>query len=322
MDLWILVLLGVLLLGVTVLYLLHGVRVTVVPPPPQPLSHDSSENESVFKKDSSGNIIDLVQKEKSRDAKCGDILQPCHSKELVFVEDEILKPYAKQPIDSVDDYEFSMIFKNEGDRAMTKETRNLLMSKYPMDWSTQPPSSAQFQTGLAAFKEGFASAKQQQEPLTFPDIFRAIDGSAMTPPESDEMKEREVLATYVPKKSQELTTYDVDDAKELIEKIYAAKGLKAIYKQTGKNQFTVMETRPLNEQIKYEEEYVPASSEAVKAAGEETIVVPEVASQFRAGEDPFFTPGVKTRDRPWDYTQWTPGLERMFAPTEPRKAWF
>lgn len=290
MDIWILILLGIFLFGVIVLYMLHR------EPHHTPILHH------IVSEDNSGNLVGDSSGNSLKDKE---------------VEHELIKPYAKQPIDSVDDYEYSMIFKNEGDRAMTKETRDLLMSQYPMDWSTQPPSSAQFQRGLAAFKEAFTS--QQEE---FPDIYRSVDGTNMIPPESDEMKEREVLATYVPKKPQELTTYDIEDAKELIEKIYAAKGLKASYKQTGKNQFTVMNTRPLKEEIKYEEEYTPASSEAVKGAGEGTIIVPEITSEVRAGLDPFFTPGEKTRDRPWDYTRWTPGLERMFAPSEPRKAWF
>jgi hypothetical protein len=321
MDLWILILIGILLLGIIILYAIHGgYKVqykTVEPPLPKPLI-DSSGASLPFVKDTSGNIIGLEEKKRDNPA-CGDIMRPCHEKELVFVEDAVLKPYSKDPINGVDDYEYSLVFKNEGDRAMTKETRNLLMSSYPMDWSTQPPSSAQFQRGLTAFKEAFENAPQKG---SFPNIYRTVDGTNMIPPESGEMKEREVLATYVPKKPQELTTYDVEDAKELIDKIYTAKGLKANYKQTGKNQFTVMDTRPLDEKIKYEDEYVLASSEAVKEAGEEVIIVPSIASDYRAGLDPFFTPGEKTRDRPWDYTSWTPGLERMFAPSEPRTKWF
>lgn len=313
MDLWILGLVAIVLLGVITLYVLHGEEETHTHPlTPMPLVQDNSGN---FVKDVSGTRSDLVQKEKKKqNSTCGDIQQPCHEKELVFIEDEILKPYAKEPIDGVDDYEYSMVFKNEGDRAMTKETRDLLMSQYPMDWSTQPPSSAKFQSGLATFKESFAN--QTTEP--FPTIF----SSSMVPPDSlsAEMKEREVLATYVPKKAQELSTYDVEDAKELIDKIYAAKGQKASYKQTGKNQFTIMDVRPLNEKPQFEDDYVLASSEAVKSAGEETIVVPEVARNSIA--DPFFTPGAQARDRPWDYTRWTPGLERMFSPTAPQKNWY
>ncbi len=125
--------------------MLHGETETPMPPLTPLPKVKEEEPSSPFKKDSSGNIIDLVEKEKKQqNSKCGDVTHPCHDKELVFIEDEILKPYAKQPIDGVDDYEYSLVFKNEGDRAMTKETRDLLMSQYPMDWSTQPPSSASF----------------------------------------------------------------------------------------------------------------------------------------------------------------------------------
>jgi hypothetical protein len=63
-----------------------------------------------------------------------------------------------------------------------------------------------------------------------------------------------------------------------------------------------------------------AHQEAVAAAGEETIVVPEIHPT--GGLDPFFTPGEQTRDSRWNYTQFTPGLERMFAPTEPMSKWY
>ena len=64
-------------------------------------------------------------------------------------------PYSTDPIKSVDDYEYTAVFQGEGDKALTKEKRDVLMSAYPMDWSTQPPSSELFQQGLAAFKEQF-----------------------------------------------------------------------------------------------------------------------------------------------------------------------
>lgn len=48
-----------------------------------------------------------------------------------------------------------MVFQNEGDRELSTALRNKLMSQYPMDWSTQPPSSAQFQAGL---RESFENA--------------------------------------------------------------------------------------------------------------------------------------------------------------------
>jgi hypothetical protein len=244
------------------------------------------------------------------------------ARDEIVVEEELNKPYALDPIRSVDDYEYSMVFRNEGDRAMTKATRDALMSKYPLDWSVQPPSSAMFQSGLAGFKEAFANAPPPQQG----NPYRNIDGSQMVPPDTqaDEMKEREILQTYTPKDPQSLTTYNAADAKELIEKIYDAKGLVAEYKETAPNQFTIVSTRKKNEKIVYEDDpsVAPASASPIAAAGEGTIVVPAVAAEVQSGLDPFFTPSTKTRDGKWDYTSWTPGLERMFAPTEPQTNWY
>lgn len=243
-------------------------------------------------------------------------------RQKVVVEEELVKPYATEPIRSVDDYEYSLIFKNEGDRAMTKAVRDQLMSQYPKDWSTQPPSSAIFQQGLAAYKEAFENPPPPQKG----NPYRQIDGSSMIPPDTTEAekKEKEILSTYTPKDPQALTTYDATDAKELIRRIYDAKGLVADYRQTGENQFTIVGTRKKDEQIVYEDDpqQAPTSTGPLAQAGEGTIVVPAVAAEVQAGLDPFFTPGTKTRDSKWDYTRWTPGLERMFAPTEPQTNWY
>jgi len=260
--------------------------------------------------DASGTPVWLNENQKTRDTK------------VVFLEDNILKPYAQTPIQNVDDYEYSMIFKNEGDRAMTKKTRDFLMSQYPKDWSVQPPSSDLFQQGLQAYNEGFEDAPRPPTKR-----YDSINGTTMTPPdkEAQERREQEILNTYVPKDPQSLTTYSADDAHVLIEKIYTAKGLKPTYKQTGDNQFQIISTTPLDKVITYEDDpaaplEAPTSQGPVAAAGEETIVVPEIHPT--GGLDPFYTPGEQTRDGRWNYTQFTPGLERMFAPTEPMSKWY
>ena len=246
----------------------------------------------------------------------------------MLLDIQITPPYATDTINSVDDYEYSMIFQNEGDRAMTKASRDLLMSQYPMDWTVQPPSSDLFQQGLASFKESFQNP--QEMPKKNP--YTEIDGSLMVPPVYKD--EKDILATYTPKKPQELTTYDVDDARAIVNKIYAAKGLVANMKKTGDNTYTVMDTRPINEKIVYEGEtentqadasgnQAPASSQAVPSAGEGTFTVPATVDNFKV-PDPFFTvnPSDRARDGKWDYSSWTPGLERSFAPTEPQTNWY
>ena len=235
--------------------------------------------------------------------------------------EELVPPYATDSIQSVDDYEYNMVFKNEGDRAMTRATRDLLMSQYPMDWTVQPPSSDVFQQGLASYKESFTT---QELPVNNP--YKAIDGKNMTPPVN--IDEKDILATYTPKKPNELTTYDAADAGELIDKIYGAKGLVADYKKTGENTFTILSTRPKDQKIVYEDEEssmpnAQASTEAVPSMDEGTYDVPANIENYKT-PDPFYTvnPSNRTRDGKWDYSSWTPGLERMFAPTEPQTKWY
>lgn len=255
---------------------------------------------------------------------------------IVFDEQTNPPPYSLDPINSVDDYEYNLVFKGEGDKAMTKATRDVLMSAYPKDWTTHPPSSELFQQGLAAYKEGFADAAAKAEDIMQKhNPYKEVDGSNMTPPDSKaaEDAERDILATYVPKKPGELTTYDLDDAEEIVKRIYTAKGLVAYTKRGDNNTVTVMSTSKIGEPVVYEDEYVPPSSAskgaptgsgAVKEAGEGTVDVP--VNIINLGPtDPFFTPVSqegRTRGEKWDYTSWTPGLERAFAPTEPQTKWY
>lgn len=239
--------------------------------------------------------------------------------------DELIPPFSTAPIDNVDDYEYNMVFGNENEREITKATRDTLMSQYPMDWSVQPASSELFAQGLAAYKEGFALQGQQSQEQGLKSPYTVIDGSKFLPPDTKgaEMNERDALQTYKPKNPQSLTTYDADDAREVVQKIYAAKGLIADMKETAPNVFTITSTRPANEKPIFEDDQALTSSTAVESAGENTIVVPAIPSQNQLdGLDPFFTPGEKTRDGKWDYTRWTPGLERSFAPNTPLKQWY
>jgi hypothetical protein len=234
-------------------------------------------------------------------------------------------PYATTPIYSVDDYEYNLIFNQESDRPLTESTRNILMSQYPMDWVNQPPSSVHFQQGMAAVKESFLNPPPPQ----VGNPYASVDGSNMIPPDTEtaEKKEREILQTYVPNGAN-TSTYDLVDAKQLIDKIYTTKGKKAEVRQVKENVFEVYQVRDTNEKIVYEDELpasqgAPASSVPVVSAGEATILVPPAAQERVSGLDPFFsTDGTRIRQGKWDYTRWTPGLERAFAPSEPMTHWY
>jgi hypothetical protein len=259
--------------------------------------------------------LDYTTDEKPDEKTVVVVQKHMHDASGAHIPGKLELPYATDNIMSVDDYEYNMVFQNEGDRGMTKATRNLLMSKYPMDWTVQPPSSNHFQQGLASYRESF----QNPSELPAQNPYTAIDGD-MSPPGKTE----EILATYTPKKPNELTTYDAADAKDIIDKIYGAKGLVADFKQTGDNTYTIMGTRAKDEKVVYEDEVsaqAPTSSQPVPSAGE--FIVPATVEHHKS-VDPFFTvnPNNRSRDGKWDYASWTPGLERMFAPTEPQPNWY
>ena len=67
------------------------------------------------------------------------------------VLDETTRSFYDKPIDSVDDYEYNMVFEGENDREITQELRSKLMSQYPMDWTTNPPSSSNFSKGMKEY---------------------------------------------------------------------------------------------------------------------------------------------------------------------------
>jgi hypothetical protein len=250
----------------------------------------------------------------------------------VLMEQRLEAPYIQNPIYSIDDYEYNLIFQNEGDKELSKHEINRLTAQYPLDWSNQPPNSAVFQKGVAELRqrqdvasrntmaEGF---QDTAKPMTL-NPYSEIDGSSMIPPDTTatEMEERKILQTYKPQKADSLTTYDLDDAKTLISKVYDAKGLIPTIVQKPNNIFEVVGTRKKDEKIVYEDEEAPAKREPVQEAGEAMITVPPTAMDVAVGLDPFYTPQPSNRTNRWDYTKFTPGLERTFAPTFATENWY
>jgi len=215
-------------------------------------------------------------------------------------------PYAREPIEDVDDYEYNMVYMNESNTALSKDLRQKLMRQYPMHWTNYPPSSSQFQAG---YQESFRNARQDVPDDAVP--YQNISGSTMSPPDKSviEKEERKILQTYKPEfPPKNGITYDERDATKLIKKIYDAKGLIPQVKHRPEtNVYEIVGTRRKNETVLYEDDVQsPASASAVGSAGENTIQVPSA---------------VTMGSNPWQYTAWTPGLERVFAPSEPTRDW-
>lgn len=249
----------------------------------------------------------------------GELRKPC--KTSVIMEQRVESPYVTKPILDVDDYEYNLVFQQEGDREISKKLYNKLQSQYPLDWSTQPPSSSHFQAGLQRLQESFQNAPAQPEALN---PYNEISGSALTPPDTTlvEQEERKILQTYKPERTESLTTYNPEDAKELIRKVYTAKGLIPTVRQKADNVYEVVGTRRKDEKIVYEDEEAPVRKAPVQEAGEATITVPATAADVAAGLDPYYSPSPSTHIGRWDYQKFTPGLERMFAPTYPTTEWY
>jgi hypothetical protein len=229
-------------------------------------------------------------------------------------------PYTTEPINDLDQYELEAVYENEGDREMKQTELNRLARRYPLDWSGLPPNSSKFQSEKAKYAEGFAAIPEEDQVQ-----YKDINGGNFVPPDTlaMEKEEKRILETYAPKKADSITTYDLDDAEALIEKIYKPKGLVPTVVRKENNVFEVVSTRSKKDTIEYEDALpdAPTSNNSVRAAGEATIYVPPVATETAAGRDPFYEPTTSTRADRSDYTKWTPGLERMFAPTYPTTDW-
>jgi hypothetical protein len=249
----------------------------------------------------------------------GELRKPC--KPSMMLNQGMQAPFVKQRLMDVDDYEYNLVFQQEGDREISKALYNKLQSQYPLDWSTQPPSSAHFQAGLQKLKESFQAPPVME---SGPNPYREMNAEALTPPDTtaEHMEERKILQLYQPAKTDSLGTYQLDDAQALIKRIYDAKGLIPEVQKKEGNVYEVIGTRRKDEKIVYEDENPPAQRAPVETAGEGTITVPAQAVDIAAGLDPFFTPSASTHMDRWDYTKFTPGLERMFAPTYPTVEWY
>ena len=249
----------------------------------------------------------------------GELRKPCKSP--VVLNQTMEAPFVKKRLLDVDDYEYNLVFQQEGDRELSKALYNKLQSQYPLDWSTQPPSSTHFQAGLQKLKESFKSTPVS---ASEEDPYKELGAEALTPPDTTaaHMEERKILQLYQPAKTDSLGSYQLEDAQALIKRIYDAKGLiPEVIKKEG-NIYEVVGTRRKDEKIVYEDENPPAQRAPVQEAGEGTITVPATAVDTAAGLDPYFSPGASTHLDRWDYTKFTPGLERMFAPTYPTVEWY
>jgi hypothetical protein len=229
-------------------------------------------------------------------------------------------PYATDPINSLDDYEYSMIFQNEGSRDAQKRAISDAMSRYPIEWSALPPSSQLFQEKLEQFVDAVAADAAPANTAEF----NSISGDQEIPPDKDKMEEDEkkLLATYKPEDTKDLLYYSLNDTKKMLKQLYAKKGLIPVIEKSkqGTNVFEVVETKEINPTIVWEDDPVSEVQRQI-IRGENQFEVPLYARDIAAGLDPFFEPRQPTTIGKQDYTKWTPELQRSFAPTYTGNGW-
>ncbi len=260
------------------------------------------------------NFENIDDDEEAEEAEAGE-------EDTDIILDTSTTPYLNTPINSLDDYEYNLVFENENDREVTKELRNKLVSQYPMDWSTQPASSAYFSKGQ---KESFEN-KMPIDASMNELVYKNVSESNLEPPDTDtvEKQERKMLQTYKPKEANKLNSYNIEDAHDLIKRIYDAKGLiPEVEHDEKKNVYTVIATRKKGEKIQYEDDLGDATAEESTDNMENITVVPQAATDMLRDSDPFYDTAQKTRMDKWDYTKYTESLERMFAPSESRSQWY
>lgn len=223
--------------------------------------------------------------------------------ETQFSNTSIERPYA-----TTDDYEYNAVFRNEGSRELSDNVKNALTSQYPISWENLPPSSAQFQQGQA----DLYNTPTPTPPAPSQTPYSQIDGSSLTPPDLDavEEEEKKILATYAPKHTADMAggSYNLEDTNDLINKIYAAKGLEAEVQQDSINPniYQIVSTSQLK------------NSGQNSYAQQETLPIqtsPQAALDMSANLDPFYEPRTGTRNNRNDYSSWSPELNRMFPPS-------
>lgn len=234
-------------------------------------------------------------------------------------------PYVsnEQPILKMDDYEYSMVFQNEGTREASKRAISDAMSRYPLDWSKRPPSDQEFQVKQTVFTDT-TNAAATAAPAPTSKAFDSISGSSMQPLTEEDLKEKEIVQMYKPEHTKDLIYYSLDDAKKLVERLYERRGKKAVIEPSkqGTNVFEIVEVDDIHPKIVWEDE-VDRGVKRDDLLGDQTIVVPPVVNDLAAGLDPWFEPRQTARMGRSDYyNKWSPGLERQFAPTYEHRSWY
>ena len=236
----------------------------------------------------------------------------------------------KDPINKLDDYEYTRVFESErGSRnSLETGTKNQLLGQRVHDWANLP-----FNSEERAKQEDTFIAGRMEDAYRDPKsgvFFNNVRGTTVEPPdvEASRAREQKLLAAYRPTDiSKHMMDNETEAVANLVNKVYGEDpNWEPVVSKTGENQWAVTELKPKLRKEKYEE----GNTQELSMLEAKGLVVPPPSIEIndRIRGDPYFDKsGVGDRDnnRLWnykDFNKWTPGLERMFAPTMDNKAWY
>ena len=234
---------------------------------------------------------------------------------------------AKTPINKLDDYEFTRVFKSEDQGRMAAGPKPPITS-HTLDWAKLPFNSAE----RAAAEDEFVAGRMEngfRDPKSGV-FFNLMEGKTIDPPDVEAAKQREqkVLASYQPTAiSKHIIDSETEAVGKLVHDVYASDpSWEPVVTKVDDNKYEVTELRPKPRTERYEDD----KTVSLATAEERGIAIPPPTLDIhdRLQDDPYFDKsgvGDRNNSRYWNYNdfkQWTPGLERMFAPTEGNKEWY
>jgi hypothetical protein len=239
---------------------------------------------------------------------------------------------ARTNIDKLDDYEYSRVFQSEdiSRNTISKEAKNDLMSKRPLDWANLP-----FNSEERAEKEDEFIAGRMENGWRDPKsgvFFNTVDGKNVMPPDMDaeHMREQKILASYRPTDiSQHVVDSETEQVAQLVSKMYDDDpNWEPVVTKMDDGKYSVTELRPKSRKEHWEDSKTIGLATTSGFNVQKSDPKANIQISDQARNDPFFDKGgVVDSDnkRVWNYNdfrKWTPDLERQFAPTADNKAWY
>lgn len=217
------------------------------------------------------------------------------------------KPYVTTET-SRGDFEQDFIYKNEGGQDTTRDAIDLARRKFPFDWSQLPPDSSLFQAQQAMFVKDPTTKASPFKNDTYDDI----DSIKVLPP--DEVPDE--VATYQPKKNNNLRSTDQKDVMKLIKSIYGPKGFVAKVAKKANNVYEIYELEEKNPKIVWEEELQASIQDNElnsKVQTAELLVSPSIVNDVNSGLVSYGS-GEKTNMDRRIVNDYNPNLEGIFGP--------